>query len=47
LTASALASEEFRYCPVALAAGGMMLGSSRRQELTLTRTPVSNASSPR
>ena len=38
---------ELMYWPVALAAGGMMLGSRRRQELTLALTPVSNASSPR
>ncbi len=47
LIASTLASEEFRYMPVPLAAVGTALGSWRRQELILADTPLATPSSPR
>ena len=47
LIASTLASEEFTYIPVPLAAVGTALGSWRRHELILHVTPLATPSSPR
>ena len=45
--ASSLAIEALMYAPVTFALGGMILGSCRRQEDTVMRTPFFSASSPR
>src|SRR5271165_2127179 len=47
LSASTLASEEFTYMPVPLAAVGTALGSWRCHEETLRRMPFATPSSPR
>src|SRR5580698_5081258 len=46
-SASTLASDEFTYMPVPLAAVGTALGSCRRHELIFVETPLATPSSPR